>query len=165
MKTIYTLTRLILLLSVSFNVHAQSLERRVIASGGTSVAGPLQVDYTIGEISVETVKVSQTVILTQGFQQPTYVVIPGNNVFPYLVIYPNPTTGTAIVRFVLSRPGNMTISIYDALGQLMSKEAIDYTGGEMQYIIKSSGFKQGSYFIRFTMEDGEAASAKLVKLQ
>ena len=40
----------------------------------------------------------------------------------------------------------MTISVYDAIGQLMSKEGVDYTGGEMQYIIKSGGYKQGTYF-------------------
>ena len=82
MKIIYAITRLTVLLLASFNVHAQSLERRVIASGGASVVGPLQIDYTIGEIAVATAKVSNTVILTQGFQQPPYVVIPGNKVFP-----------------------------------------------------------------------------------
>ena len=155
----------IVLVVISLQADAQSLERKVIASGGASVSSPLQVDYTIGEIAVQTAQVSNTIILTQGFQQPPYVVIKGNNIFPYLVIYPNPTSGTAIARFILTRPGKMTISIYDVLGQLLSKEGIDYTGGEMQYLIKCSGFKQGTYFIRFAMEDGSSASARLVKLR
>jgi hypothetical protein len=33
----------------------------------------------------------------------------------------------------------MTISIYDAIGQLMSSEEVNHTNGEMQYIIKSTG--------------------------
>ena len=166
MKTYIERTTISLLLVITFfQTHAQSVERRVIASGGTSVSSPLHVDYTVGEIAVQTAIVSNTIILTQGFQQPPYVVIPGNNSFPYLVIYPNPTTGTAIARFVLTRPGKMTVSIYDAIGQLMAKEGVDYTGGEMQYIIKSAGFKQGAYFIRFTMDDGSSAAARLVKLE
>ena len=154
-----------MLLIITSKANAQSLERTVVASAGASATSPLHVDYTVGEIAVQSVIVSNTIILTQGFQQPPYVVIPGNNSFPYLVIYPNPTTGTAIARFVLTRPGKMTVSIYDAIGRLMSKEGIDYTGGEMQYIIKSAGFKQGTYLIRFTMDDGSSAGAKLIKLQ
>src|SRR5882757_2151515 len=110
MKIIFSLT---LLLLVSFNIRSQSLERKVIASGGASVTSPLQVDYTVGEIAVQPAVVSNTIILTQGFQQPYYVVIPNNNVFPYLIIYPNPATGNALARFVLPAPAKMTISIYD----------------------------------------------------
>jgi len=46
----------------------------VIASGGASVTGPLQVDYTIGEIATQTVTAADKVF-TQGFQQPLYIVI------------------------------------------------------------------------------------------
>jgi hypothetical protein len=165
MKRIYTLTWLSLLLMVSCNIHAQSLERKVIASGGASVTSPLQVDYTIGEMAVETAKISNTIILTQGFQQPYYVVIPNNNIFPYLIIYPNPAAGNALARFVLAAPAKMTISIYDATGQLMSSEQVNYTNGEMQYIIKSTGWSQGTYFIRFALQDGSSVGKQLIKLQ
>lgn len=146
-------------------LHAQSIERQVIASGGTSVTTPLQIDYTIGEIAVETVTVGNTV-LTQGFQQPYFVIIPGNNVFPYLVIYPNPTPGDALARFILPSPAKLSISIYNAIGQLMSREAVNYQGGEMQYIIKSRHLAAGSYFIHFEMSDGSAKTSKqLIKLE
>jgi len=150
---------------ISLQADAQSLERKVIASGGASVSSPLQVDYTVGEIAVQTAQVSNTIILTQGFQQPYYVVIPNNNVFPYLIIYPNPATGNALARFVLPAPAKMTISIYDALGQLISNDEVNYTNGEMQYIIKTAGWKQGTYFIRFALEDGSSIGKQLVKLQ
>lgn len=156
---------LIFLLLISFYVKAQSIERQVVAAGGTSVTTPLQLDYTIGEIAVETVTVGNTV-LTQGFQQPYFVVIPGNNVFPYLVIYPNPTPGDALARFILPSPARLNISIYNAVGQLISTEAINYPGGEMQYIIKSRYLTAGSYFIHFAMSDGSAKTSKvLIKLE
>ena len=165
MKLICALSRLCGLLLISFNMHAQSLERKVIASGGASITSPLQVDYTIGEMAVETATVSNTIILTQGFQQPYYVIIPNNNIFPYLVIYPNPAAGNALARFVLAAPAKMTISIYDATGKLLSSEQVNYTNGEMQYIIRSKVWSQGTYFIRFALQDGSSVGKQLIKLQ
>src|SRR5690242_17007597 len=100
----------------SYAINAQSLERKVIAAGGASASGSLQLDYTIGEIAITTVAVNNTV-LTQGFHQPQVAIISGNNIFPYLILYPNPTPGDATARFVLSSPATMTVSIYNVLGQ------------------------------------------------
>lgn len=163
MKTFLLINARIVLLVLSLQANAQSLERKVIASGGASVTSPLQVDYTVGEIATQTATFSDK-ILTQGFQQPYYVVIPGNNVFPYLVIYPNPTPGIAIARFVLPAPTLLTITIYNELGQLIMSEKVNYTNGEMQYIIKAIGLMQGLYLIKFTTGDGAVSTAKLLKL-
>lgn len=157
---------LFIMLTLAFlQGSTQSLERTVIASGGTSVTSPVHLDYTIGEIAVTTTTAG-TLTLTQGFQQPYFVVIPGNSMFPYLVIYPNPTNGDAISRFILASPSKLTISIYNAAGQLISSEAVNYTGGEMQYIIKSGKLTPGSYFIHFDMNNGTAKTSKvLIKIE
>ena len=157
MKTLFSLT--IIAALASLHTNAQTLERHVIASGGSSVTSPIQLDYTIGEIAVAPITVG-TLTLTQGFQQPYFIVIPGNNLFPYLVIYPNPTNGDALSRFILAAPARMTISIYNAAGQLISSEAVNYTGGEMQYIIKSGRLTPGTYFIHFDMNNGAARTSK-----
>jgi hypothetical protein len=162
MKLFY-ITSLILLTSV--RLKAQSIERQVVASAGNSVSTTVQLDYSIGEIAVAPLIAGNTSI-TQGFQQPYFVVISGNNVFPYLVIYPNPTHGDALARFVLPTPAKLSVSIYNAIGQLVSAEAINYTGGEMQYIIKSKHLTAGSYFIHFALMDGSAKTSKLlIKLE
>ena len=147
----------------TFNTNAQSIERSVIASGGASVTSPLQIDYTIGEIATQTVSITNK-IFTQGFQQPLYVVISGNNVFPYLVIYPNPTQGIAIARFILPAPTALTISIYNGLGQLIQSEKVNYQFGEMQYIIKATELMSGLYIIRFTTAEGSVSAVRLLKL-
>lgn len=148
-----------------FTGYGQTLERQVVASAGISVTSPLQIDYTIGEIAVTSTNVN-SIVLTQGFQQPYFVVIPGNNVFPYLIIYPNPTRGNAMARFILPAPASLTVSMYNIAGQLIAKENVNYAGGEMQYIIKSGRFVAGSYFIQFAMDDGSAVIAKqLVRLE
>lgn len=157
------LLSIVIVLLATFNTNAQSVERQVIAAGGASVAGPLQVDYTIGEIATQTATAADKTF-TQGFQQPIYVVITGNNVFPYLVIYPNPTQGIAIARFILPAPTAVTITIYNELGQLIRSEKVNYNGGEMQYIIKATGLLSGLYLIRFTTAEGSVSAVKLLKL-
>lgn len=152
-----------LLALAAIQVKAQTIERSVIAAGGNSVSTPLQLDYTIGEIAITSVT-SGNLTLTQGFQQPYFVVIPGNNVFPYLVLYPNPTSGDAVARFILAAPAKLTISIYNTVGQLISSEAVNYTGGEMQYIIKGARLTPGTYFIHFNMNNGPATSKPLIRL-
>jgi hypothetical protein len=148
----------------SLNADAQSLERRVIASGGTSVTTPLHLDYTIGETAVIPLT-SSGIVVTQGFHQP-FSIIPGDNIFPYLIIFPNPTAGDAEARFILSIPAKLTISIYNAVGQLMGSEIINYTTGEMQYIIKSRKLTPGVYIVQFAMNDGSGRISKqLVKLE
>ena len=153
----------VIVLLATFNLNAQSIERRVIASGGASVTSPLQIDYTIGEIATQTVTAADK-IFTQGFQQPLYVVIPGNNIFPYLLIYPNPTQGIAIARLLLPAPTALTITIYNETGQLIRSEKVIYTRGEMQYIIKAIGLMSGLYLIRFTTAEGSVSVVKFVKL-
>jgi hypothetical protein len=149
---------------LSIACTAQSLERSVLASAGTSANGTLQIDYTIGE-AVVIPFAKENILLTQGFQQPVYFNRAITNVFPYFVIYPNPTRGDAQARFVLSRPVTLTISIYSATGQLLSTESISYAAGEMQYIIRSNTFVAGTYMIQFMVNDGSTEiSRKLVKV-
>jgi len=90
------------LLLATFNMHAQSLERRVIASGGASVTGPLAgrlYDWRDRYANRYGCRLKYS---PKVFSNHYTLVIPGNNVFPYLVIYPNPTQGIAIARFILS---------------------------------------------------------------
>jgi hypothetical protein len=168
MKTFVLLKRFcgisFLLLLISSQTSAQSIERQVIASGGASVTSPIQLDYTIGEIVVTSVTAG-SLTLTQGFQQPYFVVIPGNNVFPYLVIYPNPTQGDALARFILPAPARVTVRIYNTISQLMATETVNYQAGEMQYVIKSHRFTPGSYFIHFSVNGSAEISKILIKME
>lgn len=62
-----------LLLLLTFVVKSQSLERKVVASGGaTSTSGGITLSFTIGEAIINTASFSGYT-LTQGFQQPSIV--------------------------------------------------------------------------------------------
>ncbi|MCB0628301.1 MAG: T9SS type A sorting domain-containing protein [Saprospiraceae bacterium] len=77
-------------------LHAQSLERQVIASTGSSVQNAgLQLDYTVGEVVVTTLT-NTDLQLTQGFHQGQLMTT-GLDGLPTRIdyrIYPNPVTAT-----------------------------------------------------------------------
>ncbi len=76
-------------------LHAQTLDRKVIASAGASrIVGPLQVDFTVGE-PVTATAASGALIVTQGFQQGDLVITDAHDLTNALAyrVFPNPTTG------------------------------------------------------------------------
>ncbi|WP_420572892.1 hemagglutinin protein [Kordia sp.] len=67
MKVIHKLLLGCMLCAMS--THAQSIERKVIASGGNTISdGTIKLDFTIGELVVTTIS-NGTTTFTQGFQQ------------------------------------------------------------------------------------------------
>jgi hypothetical protein len=71
MKKIISIT--VLLVSCSFLINAQSIERSVISSFGMSYSGPgLQADMTVGEVVTFT-GTGSGLIITQGFHQPVLI--------------------------------------------------------------------------------------------
>ncbi|WP_298516973.1 hemagglutinin protein [uncultured Kordia sp.] len=67
MKIIHQLLLVCILFTMS--IHAQSIERQVVASGGNTISnGTTTLDFTVGELVVTTIT-DGTTTLTQGFQQ------------------------------------------------------------------------------------------------
>jgi Secretion system C-terminal sorting domain len=167
MKLFFMLTKRMtgcLLILASFNAYTQTVERQVVASAGAVLTSGIEISCTIGE-AVITPLTTPNLLLTQGFQQPYFVAITSGNLFPWLVLYPNPTGGDAIARFILGQPDRITISVYNTIGQEMMKESIAYTQGEMQYILPASRLLPGIYFISFRLGDGKpVVTKKLIRL-
>lgn len=58
------------LILLSQDFQAQSLDRSIIGSAGSSVVAPgIQLDYTVGELVISTAA-ADGIMLTQGFHQP-----------------------------------------------------------------------------------------------
>jgi hypothetical protein len=95
---------LIYLLNFAYLLLAQSKDRQVFASrGNTAIVGGYEIDYTLGEVVVNTFETSQ-VLLTQGFIQP--MDFPALSISPFhsktrlpiYTIYPNPTHKTLFIK-------------------------------------------------------------------
>ena len=112
--------RLISLLSMVVamgSIAAQDLERTVVATAGeTFAANNLILDWTLGEIMTETY--TGTVVLTQGFHQPTLnttSVEPSAAAFGDIQVYPNPTTGQLFIERESSEL--LQVRLFNAQGQ------------------------------------------------
>ena len=89
----------ILAIFLGVQLQAQSIERQVIGAAGTTLVGnELLLDYTLGEIAINTIH-TEDVILTQGFHQLPYAVITIDPDPPTVFsLYPNPTSGLVIIE-------------------------------------------------------------------
>lgn len=149
----------------SNSLVAQSIDRNTINAEGSSVStGSLNVSYSIGETVVGTE--TGTIILTQGFQQPTFMVdeepppaLGLENITSQIEVYPNPASD-----FVNFRNGDMNIekmeiTIYNLSGQIQDLALIQ--DEEIKIDIRT--LVPGEYFIRLEGPN-QYALFKLLKI-
>jgi hypothetical protein len=112
---------------------AQSIDRWVIGANGTSgTAGAYALDFTVGEVAVETVE-QGTLTLNQGFHQTKLegaVGIEPTGITVDYTLYPNPTSGQVILDLNSEEEVNLLIELVDALGKSTSLKprAVDFHG-------------------------------------
>ena len=158
---------LVSLLIVSFAQAQTTISRQLIGSTGGSFANAtIDVNYSAGE-AVITTATSGSIILTQGFQQPSFGVgaIDELDLSNNITVYPNPTSG--VLNILLSenvaKNGTVEVRIYSLQGQLVfqGKENANASSGSMQLDLNS--LKVGQYLIHFTDAEGTMSRAKFVK--
>jgi hypothetical protein len=150
----------------SSTLAAQSIERSVIGSSGTSAqAGDLQLDYTVGEAVINTLS-TPDLTLTQGFHQGVLQTT-GLTGLPLEIgyqIYPNPVTS----ELWLSMQGpdlNFWALIYDATGRPLGVRRQIKASGYWKEAFDLSAQAPGAYFL--VIMDGKGAwleSHKVMKL-
>ena len=143
----------------SISLHAQSVEREVIASGGEYYSnGNAKLSVTIGEPVTETFT-SGSNDLTQGFQQTKITVteieetIEDNTVR----IFPNPSSDFITVS--LEKIENTSLSLYDSQGKLVMKNPLLSNSS----VISIQSLARGTYFILLTEEGKKISKFELVK--
>jgi len=74
---------------------------------------------------------------------------------PSLDSYPNPFSDGLAIRFRVSQPGRVRLTIYDVLGRVMSRPIDDQrTAGNFTERIDSMSLPAGVYFVRLETRDG-----------
>jgi len=143
---------LLILLCLPFIGFGQVTSPSVVSSSGDSYnSSNVKMDYTLGEVVVET-HTNGSTILTQGFHQEilkitTEVV----NLDIKTKIYPNPTTSILIVE--LEKNVNADIMVYDVNGKLVIKDRLN---NEQQKQLDFSFLKQGNYLLHINIADKES---------
>ena len=143
---------LLLLLCVPLIGLGQVTSPSVISiSGGSYSNGNIIIDYTLGEIVVETYT-NSTTILTQGFHQGVIDVSTELvNIDIKTKVYPNPTTNFLIVE--IEKNVNADILVYDINGKIAIKDNLN---NEQQRQLDFSFLTQGNYFLHIKIGDKES---------
>ncbi len=75
--------------------------------------------------------------------------------------YPNPFNPTTTLKFTLQKPGQVTLKVYDVLGQEVSTIVKDFlAAGKHKFKFDASGFASGVYIYRLEAlaDDGKAVA-------
>ena len=140
---------LLILLCLPMIGLGQVTSPSVVSSSGDSYSnGSVIMDYTLGEIVVET-HTNSTTILTQGFHQGVLKVNTSvENIDIKTKVYPNPTTNFLIIE--LEKNVNADILVYDINGKLVIKDRLN---NEQQKQLDFSFLKQGNYLLHINIAD------------
>ncbi len=155
-----------LLCSTAMVLNAQSLERKVVASGGTfATSANLQLDYTIGDLVVATGSAG-TVIVTQGFQQGNTgsVGVTPPKVKTDLAVFPNPTQNEVFLKGSIEGVNNATLEIWDILGKKLGTVEVIIKDEQIDQKVDMSGFTAGQYQLSLQGPDGLIGSFKVRKI-
>ena len=122
----------------------------VIGAGGdffSSSSGSLA--WTIGETMVETFQSSQG-YLTQGFHQPSFVIVTDIMVNPEqtIFLFPNPTTRWLTLQ--IHQPGGYRIELYDLKGIRLVNTEVSIDESTHEHRIDMDDFAVALYLLRIT---------------
>ena len=141
----------ILLLLLCFPIigFGQLTTPSVVSSSGDSYFnGGFIIDYTLGDIVVETFS-NNANILTQGFHQGDIKVTTAVvNLDIKTNIYPNPTTNFLIIE--LEKDVNAELLVYDINGKIVIKDKLNY---EHLKQLDFNFLNQGNYFLHINIAD------------
>jgi len=124
----------------------------VVSSSGDSYSnGNIIMDYTLGEIAIETYTNGST-ILTQGFHQEILkITIQVEDISIKTKIYPNPTTDLLIIE--LEKNVIADILVYDINGKIVVKDKFN---DEKQKQLDFSFLTQGNYLLHINIADKQS---------
>ena len=147
---------LLALIHFSNVAKTQSLYQTVIGSGGSDNS---QLSWTIGEPVASTIS-DGNVTLTQGFQQPTFVITNVSTVPVYGVevsLYPNPATNYVVIK---SNIKNYSYKLINEIGEIIQEGESSMS----ELTIDLSRCQSNKYFVKIVSEDETFfKSYKLVK--
>ncbi|NND77901.1 MAG: T9SS type A sorting domain-containing protein [Flavobacteriales bacterium] len=164
MKTIITYC-VLFFLALNTNLSGQNMDQELISSAGETLANSsVRLDFSLGEISIETASASN-VILTQGFHQSvlsvTEVLEVGSK--DDIQVFPNPTQEYLNIQFT----GNMDelgyARIYSLVGKMVFEDEIIST--ELTKRIDIKHIKAGQYLLVISTDDDRILNTyRIVKL-
>lgn len=148
---------LLVLALLPAGIQAQSTTPQVVATGGdfySNASGMLSL--TVGELTAIETFSNGVGVLTQGFQQPEAQGVgvhppePGHLSFSF---WPNPARDQVWLQFSAPANGEMTVQLYNALGQQLSSPlTLMVASGLVKQQVSLAGLAQGVYYLRLEFQ-------------
>jgi Secretion system C-terminal sorting domain len=147
--------KIITLLSIGLcgTAGAQTLSPQVIASGGNYAAAvTITLSYTIGEMSLVNTASAGSVILTQGFQQPTSQVLGllDQSTDPsQIAVYPVPASSRIWFGYKFDHQSEVTVEVYNLMGQRANLYFAErYESGKTVESFDCTDLASGQYILK-----------------
>jgi len=157
-------------LSIVFAIagFGQSLSPTVFASaGGTNTVKEVTLDWTLGEIAVETYSSSQQ-LFTQGFHQPLVIIQRPASIVSSLLsgykvsIFPNPVSSVINVQIASPVDGKINITLREMNGRAVYSQPA--MSGNNTVKIDISSYTTGVYLLTLINSSGSViGSYKIIK--
>jgi hypothetical protein len=159
---------LIIILIVSAgSSFAQTNSPTTLSSGGGYATGSgFTNSFTVGQGSLVNTFSSGTFILTQGFQQPVDVntgFAPVSEIENF-GLFPNPSNGQVFLQYELTLASDVTIEVFDMLGQMVFSETSSRSAGHQDHVVNLDNQPAGIYFVRCTIRNAEGVTATTSKV-
>ena len=128
---------------------------KVEMPGKTSEVAILTIDNDNQSANIEFIVKSSSVVLSakEGFER---LASAGE-------IYPNPVSGDANLELNLTEAVNVTVSIYNQIGQVASTSSQSLNAGRQLIKLNTSNLPEGIYHVNIIGKNGGTISRKLVK--
>ena len=138
-------------------VNAQNVSPEIISSAGETFQGnTMQIDWTLGEVSITTIQDANQQI-TQGFHQPNYMITGIEKLqedIGEIKIFPNPTSDWLEMNLNLKQSSKVEIQFFDFKGKLIWSENIQ--GQQISIQKNISDLPSGNYFLNFQIEGSKS---------
>lgn len=155
---------IILFFLAGTSLKAQSLEKQVIGSAGsTSTAGGFVLSATVGELAVETK--TGSFALTEGYHQAFVaesVAIKNISIDVDYSLYPNPSSDFIIITLDISENISGKMKIINTLGKIVVENE-NFAGTEIENKFDISHLTNGVYFLNIAFENKETKQISFIK--
>ncbi len=147
---------IVILMFLVFTSNGQSLDLWVIGSGGeTTVSEKVNLQWTLGEIQVSSIRTSKG-LYTEGFHQPYIQVINISNIAiplpqqPDIKVFPNPASTELIIAFDQKLSGEYEYSLFNSGGKVADFGRLDFG---LQTTLDVSRHIPGTYWLQLIHTD------------
>jgi len=167
----YVLTALLFL---QLYASSQSISTAAVNStGGSYTQTDLQVDWSVGEMSlVATAKSGDGLFyISHGLLQPDIKSGGGGSPFSgdEIRVLPNPTYNQVELQIATTQAGELSIQLFDVSGKRLKEKRITLTGTPTSERVDLSLFASGTYLIKVLLlpapgAQGRSGAFKIIKL-